>query len=139
MSFKDNKKIVKKGQVLHWILKFDGREDLEIPVEIEIEIGQLLDGTLGLTLGPKSNLPIEGEVTGLIRPHQLHHAKLYWVKNDSMTLEYGETFYLFNVEEITPDSATLYFHAYLPAEFGGGVIIYDSRQYLESTSPNDVV
>ena len=134
MYIPSRKKVVANGQVLHWTLTFDGREDLKIPVEIQIEISKLPSGEYGLTLGPKTNLPENGEVAGLIRPHQLYHAKLYWVKNDSMMLEHGETYYLFNVEEVTLDSATLYFHAYLPVEFGDGKLFFDPRQNLESMS-----
>jgi len=133
MYIPNRKKVVAKGQVLHWTIKFDGRDGLEVPISIEVKIDQLPNGAFGLTLGPNSNLPINSEVVALFRPHNLHHAKLYWIEKDNMMLEYGgETYWLFAVEELTADSATLYFHAYLPAEFGGGVIIYDKLQNLES-------
>ena len=133
MYFPNRKKVVNNGQVLNWVMKFDGMEDLEVPITIEIAIGKLPNGSFGLTLGPKSNLPETAEVVSLIRPHQLHHAKLYWIKGDTMALEYGEHYLIFVVEEVFADSATLYFHAYLPKEFGGGDMVYTSTQHLEST------
>lgn len=139
MYFPNHKKVVINGQVLHWIMKFDGRDDLEIPIQIQI-VTKKFQRFLAISFGEKTNLPEEIEIESALRPIIIHHGKQYWIKNDSVMLDArGELYNLFNVEEVAESGAILYFHSYLPEEFGGGVIIYDSRQYLESTSPNDVV
>ena len=138
MSYLTNYKIVyKNGEVLSWILEKDGRS---FSIDIEISILRTPDG-YAVTLGGKTQLPFEVEVYS----HNqlvLFHGKQLWMRQDYLSIVCGDlpSYLIFEVEEISEETVTLYFPAYLPAGIsGGGVIVYDERQNLESTPHNDSV
>lgn len=131
-----NKKVFKNGEVLAYLLKFDGRDDLEYPIDLQINIMVSPAGRVLFLGQAMTRIPLEIDV---LNPSQVHHfhGRQFWMEHETfaLTCEGVETPYLiFVVEEVNNDSVTLYFPAYLPPGSGGdGVIVYDERQNLEST------
>lgn len=126
-----NSRIVTNGQILKWTLKFDGRDDLEFPIQIQV-VTKKVGRFWAVGLGDETKLPDSCEIDNHMLPLVMHHGKQFWIQHDTLFLLYEETYKLFEVEEVMDGGAVLYFHSYLPEGFGSGVIVYDPNQNQES-------
>jgi hypothetical protein len=128
MYFADHLKLVSSGMSLSWIIKDEQNGDVPFSLFVSFVRNGILKG---IKIDPeKSNFPD----TLTISTGHAHGLNLVWRGTVSI-MHQGHWYELFEIKEVARDgeSGRLYFHAFVPKEFGGSGEVFDTPvMYQES-------
>lgn len=131
----DSLREVAQDSVFHWTMQGPEGRNANLEFALQIHFVSLPDGTKGFILGIDTILPDEIEVHGLAGSDSVSYkGRVLWLKDHNglaVTFE-DEIYPLVVVEKVNESGGKLYFHSYLPKEFGDGQIVLDESQWLES-------
>lgn len=139
--FKDHEKTVEDGTVLSWIMQGhsdrpEGKANLRFTLQVRFVRNQY--GRRGIVLDQaQTDVPDEIKLTAL-QPNDMdmYKGQVVWLAGyNGMVVEFeGDLYLLFQVLMLGFEEGVggwIYFHSFLPEQFGGGDIVYSERQFLE--------
>lgn len=139
--FKDHEKFVEDGSVFTWMMK--GRPDrpegeANICFTLQVRFVRNQDCRRGIVLDQEqTDIPDEIKLIAL-QPNDvdMYKGQVVWLAGyNGLVVEFeGDLYLLFQVLMLGFEEGVggwIYFHSFLPEEFGGGDIVYSEKQFLE--------
>lgn len=136
--FPDHEKTIQDGTTLTWVMQGRPGRDANLKFSLCVRFIELPEGRYGVILDQEqTDIPGEIDVT-YIQPEDIAIHKLqvvFLAGMNGLFVKFERDYYhLFSVVAGSVQvgvQGKLYFHTYLPEEFGTGEIVYTEKQWLE--------